>query len=304
MGSSELRNRWVKRLGQALETQGFFIVEGHAVDPILLEQAYAAAQHFFQLPAELKRRYERPLWQGQRGFTRFGQEHAKNHPVPDLKEFWHIGREADVTVPTSHLPNLWPEEIPEFRQIMLPLYQQLDCCATQLLTACALYLEIDPGVLTGMVQYSDSILRVIHYPPLSTEAPANSMRAAAHEDINLITLLCTATHSGLELLSGDGRWLPVEARSGQIIVDAGDMLQQLTNGLFQSTTHRVVNPLNPLESRLSMPFFVHPRAEVDLTPLPICLHKTGGVARFPSITAGEYLKQRLSEIGLASPKTS
>lgn len=149
-----------------------------------------------------------------------------------------------------------------------------------------------------MTVNSDTILRIIHYPPIPATAPPASLRAAAHEDINLITLLCEATADGLELRQHDGTWLSIRALPGQLIVDSGDMLQQLTNGRWQSTTHRVVNPANDLDRRFSMPFFVHPRPEVDLTPLPSCIAKVGK-QQFRSITAGEYLQQRLREIGLA-----
>ena len=165
--------------------------------------------------------------------------------------------------------------------------------------AISLYLGEPAEYLPKAVEGGANLLRVIHYPPLPAEAPPQSLRAAAHEDINLITLLCEATAPGLELLQRDGSWLPISALPGQIIVDAGDMLQNLTNGLLRSTTHRVTNPDNPQECRFSIPFFVHPRPEVDLTPLPTCVARTGGIPRFPSLTAGEYLAQRLREIGLA-----
>jgi isopenicillin N synthase-like dioxygenase len=183
---------------------------------------------------------------------------------------------------------------------MAQLYAQLEVCAVQLLEACAIYLDEPPELFRVMAQQGDSILRVVHYPPLPPNVDTNSLRAAPHEDINLITLLCEATADGLEVLQQDGSWLPIPTTSGQIIVDSGDMLQQLTNGLFKSTTHRVANPENDRSRRFSMPFFVHPRAEVDLTPLPSCVTKTGGQLKFPSLTAGEYLQQRLHEIGLAS----
>ena len=286
------RSTFVAEMGAALETIGFFALVHHGVDDRLIAQAYEATQAFFELPEAVKLTYANPHLKGQRGFTRFGQEHAKDHPVPDLKEFWHVGRDAA-------LPNLQPVEVPSFHPLMLALYEQLEVCAAHLLEACALYLGEPGDRLPEMARSSDTILRIIHYPPIPKDVTPASLRAAAHEDINLITLLCEATADGLELLQRDGSWLAIPALPGQIIVDSGDMLQQLTNGLLKSTTHRVRNPDCDRDRRFSMPFFVHPRAEVDLTPLPSCLAKTGGVAKFPSITAGAYLQQRLREIGLA-----
>jgi isopenicillin N synthase-like dioxygenase len=286
------RSTFVAEMGTALATIGFFALINHGVDAQLIAQAYAVTQAFFELPEAVKLTYTNPQLKGQRGFTRFGQEHAKDHPVPDLKEFWHVGREAA-------LPNLQPLEVPSFHPVMLALYEQLEVCAAHLLAACALYLGEPPDRLPAMVRSGDTILRLIHYPPIPEDAAPTSLRAAAHEDINLITLLCEATADGLELLQRDGTWLTIPALPGQIIVDSGDMLQQLTNGWLKSTTHRVSNPYNERDRRFSIPFFVHPRAEVDLTPWPSCIARTGGVAKFPPITAGAYLHQRLREIGLA-----
>ncbi|WP_346290292.1 isopenicillin N synthase family dioxygenase [Sphaerothrix gracilis] len=294
-GTQAEQQDFVNNLGQALEDIGFFAIEQHSVDSELIQQAYAAAALVFTLPADIKNQYERPELKGQRGFVGFGREHAKDSPHPDLKEFWHIGRS-----PADGLANLWPQEVPQFQPAMTALFQQLEACAAVLLEACALYLGQPRTYLRDLIQQGDTLLRVIHYPPVPATAPAASLRAAPHEDINLITLLCEATAPGLELLQADGQWLPVQAPPGQIVVDTGDMLQHLSNGLFKSTTHRVVNPDNQRDRRFSMPFFVHPRAAVDLTPLPECVARTGGQARYPSLTAGTYLQQRLQEIGLAS----
>lgn len=289
--SSLRQQKFVTTMGKALEDIGFFAVINHGVDPTLIRKAYQVAEQFFELPDAVKLRYEDPNLSGQRGFTRFGKEHAKDHPAPDLKEFWHVGRE-------KLLANLDPIEVPNFAPVMQELYAQLETCAMHLLEACALYLGEPKNFLSEMAIDGDTILRIIHYPPIPKEADPASIRAAAHEDINLITLLCEATASGLELLQRDGTWLPISALEGQIIVDSGDMLQQLTNGLLRSTTHRVVNPDDDRARRFSMPFFVHPKSHTNLTPLPSCIAKTGGVAKFPEITAGQYLQQRLAEIGL------
>lgn len=289
-------------MGDSLTETGFFALTNHGIDRSLIDRAYRAVEQFFEQPDAIKRRYEDPALKGQRGFTSFGREHAKDHPAPDLKEFWHVGRELAPGHPLAqvYLRNLWPEEVPDFRPALGELYAKLDACAAQLLEAVALYLDEPRELIRDMADKGNTILRVIHYPPVPPDADPASLRAAPHEDINLITLLCEATASGLELLRRDGTWMPIPALPGQIVVDAGDMLQNLTNGLLKSTTHRVVNPGSVRERRLSMPFFVHPRSEVSLAPLPSCVERTGGVKRFPDITAGEYLEQRLREIGLSS----
>lgn len=284
---------FVRSLGEALTSIGFFALTDHDIAPELIQSAYAAAEAVFSLPESTKARYEDLTLKGQRGFTSFGREHAKDSPYPDLKEFWHIGPETGTPV------NLWPQEVVAFQIAMTALFQQLTTCADTLLEACALYLDLPRPALQAMTTDSPTLLRVIHYPPVPPEAHPASVRAAPHEDINLITLLCEATTPGLELLQRDSSWLPIAAIPGQIIVDTGDMLQNLTNGLFKSTTHRVVNPLDDRERRFSLPFFVHPRTAIDLSPLRQCIERTGGDRHFPELTAGEYLTQRLREIGLA-----
>ena len=290
---SARQKTFVQTLGHSLETIGFFALTDHGISPELIQSAYAAAEALFSLPEALKVRYEKSSLKGQRGFTAFGREHAKDSAYPDLKEFWHIGRA------TAQPANLWPQEVNTFQPVMSNLFEQLENCANILLDACALYLNMPPTALRETTIDSPTLLRVIHYPPIPLEAHPSSVRAAPHEDINLITLLCESTAPGLELLQKDGTWLPIAAIPGQIIVDTGDMLQNLTNGLFKSTTHRVTNPACDRDRRFSLPFFVHPRPEVDLSPLPACIARTGGQAQFPSLTAGAYLTQRLQEIGLA-----
>ncbi|MEL6470777.1 MAG: 2OG-Fe(II) oxygenase family protein, partial [Cyanobacteria bacterium J06623_4] len=226
------------------------------------------------------------------------KEHAKDSSAPDLKEFWHVGREQPTRHPVSYPENIWPREVPQFQPVMATLFEQLETCATSLMEACAQYLDQPTDFFCTQVTEGQTILRVIHYPPIPEDITPASQRAAPHEDINLITLLCEATTPGLEILTRDGDWLPVQPIPGQIIVDTGDMLQSLSNGLLRSTTHRVVNPSSSRDRRFSMPFFVHPRPEFDLTPLPSAVESTGGVRQFPAQTAGEYLQQRLREIGL------
>lgn len=290
-GDPDRRQAFVQEMGAALETIGFFALVNHGFDRAVIAQAYQVAQAFFALPEAVKCRYEDPTFAGQRGFTRFGREHAKDSALPDLKEFWHVGRDRLC-------PNGSPQEVPEFAEVLRSLYDQLDICAGHLLEACALYLEEAADFFQQAMTEGDTILRVIHYPSIDPTTHPASLRAAPHEDINLITLLCEATAAGLELQQRDGSWIAIATEPGQLIVDSGDMLQWLTNGRFRSTTHRVVNT-NPQEPRFSMPFFVHPSAEMDLTPRPRCIQVTGGIPKFPPITAGAYLQQRLAEIGLS-----
>ena len=297
---STRQQHFVKTLGSALADTGFFAVENHGVDLDLIGQAYGIAEEFFRFDDATKKKYEDPNIGGQRGFTSFGREHAKDSSAPDLKEFYHVGQElaSDHKLYDVIPKNIWPEELADFKPVFQNLYQQIEGCSMDLLRACALFIEEDGNLFADMAKDGNSILRIIHYPPVADDAHPASIRAAAHEDINLITLLCEATAGGLELLERDGSWRPIHALQGQIIADAGDMLQNVTNGFFKSTTHRVVNPDNSRDRRFSMPFFVHPRSEVDLTPLPSCVDKMGGEKKYPDITAGDYLNQRLKEIGL------
>lgn len=294
------RRRFVETAGRALEDIGFFALEGHGVESGLIDKAYGLACRLFELSDSAKHRYEDPEIKGQRGYTSFGREHAKDSDAPDLKEFWHVGRELPAWHALARIypKNVWPLELQEFKPTFLKLYEDLDACSAHLLRACSLYLGEEENVLADTSRDGNTILRVIHYPPVPEDRNPQSVRAAAHEDINLITLLCEATDDGLELKQRDGTWLPIKALSGQIIVDSGDMLQNLTNGVLKSTTHRVVNPNDDRSRRFSMPFFVHPRSEVELNPLQSCIERCGGEKKYPDIKAGEYLMQRLKEIGL------
>ncbi len=309
--SAKRSEAFVEALGAALSELGFFALVNHGVEQRMIDAAYGAAEAFFALPEAVKLQYEIANLKGQRGFTQFGKEHAKGSPAPDLKEFWHLGRSHPTAHPVSYPDNIWPREVPQFQPVMATLFQQLETCAHHLMQACAQYLQQPQSFFTEQVAEGQTILRVIHYPPilenqvLENQAPA-SLRAAPHEDINLITLLCEATTPGLELLKPDGEWLPIHTDPGVIIVDTGDMLQSLSNGLLRSTTHRVINQsvnqkIEQARSgrRFSMPFFVHPRPEFDLTPLPSCVARTSGNLQFPAQTAAQYLDQRLKEIGLA-----
>jgi isopenicillin N synthase-like dioxygenase len=296
------RAQFITAVGESLSEIGFFAVQNHSISPQLTQAAYRVAQQFFHLPATVKSRYFAAEKKGQRGYTGYGREHAKDSAAPDLKEFWQVGRPDvadDHPVHRLYGPNVWPDQdCPEFRTVMTDLYLGLDQLGKILLEAAALHLGEVPQRFRDLVEDSDTIVRVLYYPPVAGDVPAGAVRSAAHEDINLITLLSGATAEGLELLARDGSWMPVHTGFDTIVVDAGDMLQNLTNGLYRSTTHRVVNPGDSHSERFSMPCFVHPRTEVDLTPLPSCLARTGGVKRFPDVSAGQFLSQRLREIGL------
>ncbi|HEY4242315.1 MAG TPA: 2-oxoglutarate and iron-dependent oxygenase domain-containing protein [Kofleriaceae bacterium] len=295
------RDRFVRTVGESLTDIGFFAVTQHGVPDALTQRAYDVAHRFFHLPAATKAAYHHPEKKGQRGFTGFGREHAKDSRAPDLKEFWQIGRPDvpdDHPVHAAFGPNLFPTEIAEFGATLVELYRHLDALGGTLLQACAAYIGEPADRFRAMTSEADTIVRVLYYPPVARDVPPGAVRSAAHEDINLITLLSGATSEGLELLRRDGSWMPVHTGFDTIVVDSGDMLQNVTNGLYKSTTHRVVNPADASSERFSMPCFVHARPDVDLSPLRSCVERTGGTPRFPSISAGQYLTQRLAEIGL------
>ena len=296
-GSIPDRTDFVRTLGEGLVEFGFLNVEGHGIDTSAVRATYELWQRFFRLPEETKKKYAGG--DGSRGFTPFGVEHAKDQPLPDLKEFWHVGQEPPPGHPLAaeYPGNVWPAEIPELKDPTLRLYKSLERVAENLLRALAESFDLPRETFASMMSMGNSVLRVIHYPPVAPELEP-AVRAAAHEDINLITLLCEATDSGLEILTRDGSWLPVETGEGQIVVDAGDMLSRVTNGVVPATTHRVVNPPSGINSdRFSMPFFVHPYPSCDLTVLDRFV-SPDRPPQFPPTTAGEFLDQRLREIGL------
>ena len=297
----ESRAKFIREVGESLTAIGFFAVRNHGVPDELTQRAYQVAKAFFHLPPAEKTKHHNAKVHGQRGYTGFGTEHAKDSTAPDLKEFWQIGRPDvpdDHPVHRFYGPNVWPSEPADFAATLIGLYKHLDQLGQVLLEACAAYIGEPARRFADMATESDTIVRVLYYPPVAPSTPPGAVRSAAHEDINLITLLSGATSEGLELLRHDGSWMPVHTGFDTIVVDAGDMLQNVTNGLYKSTTHRVVNPGDASSERFSMPCFVHARAEVDLTPLPSCVERTGGLAKYPQITASEYLTQRLREIGL------
>lgn len=285
-------------LSQAFREVGFVKLRGHPIDAQLTEPAYASLRAFFALSTEQKLRYHQSGTGGARGYTPYRVETAKDANDPDLKEFFHVGRErasSDRTTPQ----NVWPSEVPEFKPAMLALFDALERLGARVLESIARGLDLPAGWFADKIAHGSSILRPLHYPALPAHAPPG-VRSAAHEDINLITLLIASGEPGLELLSHDGKWRDIEVGPGEIVVNIGDMLQRLTNHVLVSTTHRVVNPPEPWRSqpRYSIPFFLHPNPEFVIESLPSCVTKARP-NRYPQpITAAAYLEERLREIGL------
>ena len=298
-GTQNDRTRFIQTLGDGLRNIGFLNVEGHGLDPDLVAETYDLFRRFFAMNEDVKKAYDR-VPGGARGYTPFGREHAKDTDIPDLKEFWHIGQELAGGHPLkqNYPDNVWPSELPTLKPTSLQLFRAFENCAATMLEALAIYFDLPGNVFSDMIVDGNSIFRIIHYPPLSKSMPPGAVRAAAHEDINLITLLIESQGGGLEILTQDGNWLPVGALAGDIIVDSGDMLSRVTNGIIPATTHRVVNPPQEKnESRYSMPFFVHPFSNCDLTVMDRFVSDELP-PKWPPITAGEFLEQRLNEIGL------
>lgn len=301
-GSPRERSEFVTVFGKGLQEFGFVVVEGHGVSAPLIQQAYAKLHTFFALSEEVKKSYEPAGGHGQRGYTGFGKEHAKHSNKGDLKEFWHVGREefTNQTIAKTYAPNLWADNhVAGFKDTFLKLYNDLDIFARTLLEATSLYLGLPGQTLPRMIENGNSILRALHYPAVSDgQAISGAVRAAAHEDINFITILCEATESGLELLTRDGKWLSVESTTGQMVVDSGDMLSRICNNIIPSTTHRVINPPGAKNvARYSMPYFVHPYNTCHLEVLDRC-RSSQNISKYAPIIADEFLHQRLREIGL------
>ena len=296
LGGDAERREFIDALIEGFQYFGFIILRDHSVSAELLARAYVMSKDFFSLPVEEKMRYAAGPG-GQRGYTPFGREHAKDAKVADLKEFWHVGREFAFASPLAKVypQNVWPANPPRFRETFLQLYSALEEAGFAMLEALAPSLGVPGDYFRKMATNGNSILRLLHYPPVPADAEPGAVRAAAHEDINLITILVAAEGAGLELLDRDGKWLTVETARDNLIVDAGDMLARVTNDVIPATTHRVVNPKGPNISRYSMPFFMHPHAEAMLECIPSC---KGAGAKYPPITANAFLKQRLKEIGL------
>lgn len=302
-GNSSQKENFVNSLGEAYADIGFVAIKNHGLSDRLVENLYSASISFFDLPLEKKLKYKIPGIFGQRGYTGKGEEHAKGRSTGDLKEFYHIGQNKDLNDPISenYPDNVWPEEVPAFEDYGSKAFEMLENAGLEILKAIALFLKLpedyfDSGILNG-----NSILRPIHYFPIHNpeEVPSDAVRAAQHGDINLITLLMGASADGLQVLRKDGEWISITALPDQLVVNVGDMMERLTNNVLKSTIHRVVNPptdeMN--KSRYSIPFFMHPRSDMDLSCLENCISEANP-KNYEDITAGDFLHERLKEIGL------
>ena len=298
-GDAKKKASFVDALGKAYEDVGFVAVKNHGITDQTIEQLYSNTKEFFSLPEDVKKKYEIPGLAGQRGYTSFGKEHAKGSKAADLKEFFQFGQTVvdGDPIASEYPPNVTVTEVVPFTPTFFKAYRSFEHSGSQLLKAIALYLGLDETYFDPYIHNGNSILRAIHYPPITSE-PRSAIRAEQHEDINLITLLIGASADGLEILSKQQEWVPVTSPPEQIVVNVGDMLQRLTNNKLKSTTHRVVNP--PREkwgsSRYSIPFFLHPKNSMSLACLDSCIDRAHPKA-YPDATAGEYLDERLKEIG-------
>ena len=295
------RDAFVAELGAAYREFGFCGISGHGINPELIDGAYDAFARFFALPAETKMKYHMPGTGGARGYTPFKIETAKDSHYPDLKEFWHIGREIDRNSKFADVmpPNISPAEAPGFHEYGYEVFQALDYLGGRVLRALALHIDLPEAYFEDKINEGNSILRAIHYPPIAEENIPN-VRAGAHEDINFITLLVGASAEGLEVLTREGNWLPITTEGDAIVVNIGDMLQRLSNHVYPSTTHRVVNPqnANARKPRYSVPYFLHPNPDVMLDPLPQCITTDNPRRYDTAISSHDYLMQRLREIKL------
>ena len=294
------KEKFVQQIGRAYEDIGFVALKGHFLDVQLTDQLYKKVKEFYNLPLNIKKKYEIEGLAGQRGYTSFGKESAKDKKEGDLKEFWHFGQEVkdDIDLAFTYPKNIQVEEIESFNEVGMRAFRMLEKTAIYVLRALALYMDLNEFYFDQYVINGNSILRPIHYPPIIGE-PKGAVRAAEHGDINLITLLMGASASGLEVQNKKGDWIQVTALPDQIIVNVGDMMQRLTNNKLKSTVHRVVNPEKKDwgKSRYSIPFFTHPRGDMQLNCLQECINKNNP-KRYDDISAEEYLKERLVALGL------
>ena len=298
--NDEIKNEFVQSVGTAFQEIGFCAVKGHFLSDDLVERLYEQIKLFFELPTEVKRKYEFPQYSGQRGYVSFGKESAKGSKHGDLKEYWHFGQYIDEADKDKYgyFPNIHVEELAEFNIVGKEVYQTLEKTAKYVLRALALYLNIDEKYFDDYINNGNSILRPIHYPPI-LEDPKEAVRAAAHGDINLITLLMGAHGKGLQVKHSNGDWIDAMAEKDELMINIGDMLSRHTNNVLKSTVHRVINPDKELlkKSRYSIPFFMHPVSDMKLNVLESCICEDYPKS-FEDITAGEFLNERLVELGL------
>lgn len=294
----KLKAEFVESLGMAFTDIGFIAIKNHGIPEKIIEKLYQKLKEFFNLPLSDKQKYELEENGGQRGYTSFGKEHAKNSSQGDLKEFWHFGQDINKnsTNEENYPKNIYVEEIPDFLTTGIEAYKSFEKAGSTILKALALYIGLDENYFDEFVKGGNSILRPIHYPPIKNPQ-TNAVRAGEHEDINLITLLVGASADGLQVLNKNGEWISVTTVKDHIVVNVGDMLQRLTNGKLKSTTHRVINPVGAKvsESRYSIPFFLHPISSMKLNCLEECIVDK---KNYEDITAGKYLTERLRELGL------
>lgn len=299
-GDPVRKEKFVKEIGAAFEDIGFVALSGHFLSDKLVDQLYTEIKKFFQLPQDVKDTYEIEGIGGQRGYTSFGKEHAKGKKEGDLKEFWHFGQyvENNPKLEAEYPDNVTVSELPEFNTVGKETYKMLEKTAQYVLRALALHLGLEETYFDDYIKNGNSILRPIHYPPI-TQEPKNAVRAAAHGDINLITLLMGAHGKGLQVQNHEGEWVDAIARPDQLMINVGDMLSRLTNNKLKSTIHQVVNPPRELwgTSRYSIPFFMHPVSDMPLNCLEDCIDEEHPKA-FEDTSAGEYLHERLVELGL------
>mgnify|MGYP003624925718 FL=1 len=294
------KQKFINEIGKAFEDIGFVALSGHFLSDELVDSLYAEIKKFFSLPEEIKDGYQIEGIGGQRGYTSFGKEHAKGRKEGDLKEFWHFGQyvEDNPELEKEYPDNVIVKELPKFNQVGKETYKMLEKTAKYVLRALALHLKLDEFYFDNFIKNGNSILRPIHYPPITSE-PKNAVRAAAHGDINLITLLMGAHGKGLQVKNHNGEWVDAIAKPDQLMINVGDMLSRLTNNKLLSTIHQVVNPPKELwgTSRYSVPFFMHPVSEMPLNCLENCIDEEHPKL-YTDITAGEFLHERLIELGL------
>ena len=294
------KQQFIDKIGYAYENIGFVALKGHFLDDKLVENLYTEIKNFFDLPLETKEKYEIPGIGGQRGYVSFGKESAKGKKEADLKEFWHFGQyvDSDSKYAKEYPENVTVKELAEFNEVGKETYQMLEKTAKYVLRSLALHLGLDEIYFDKYIKNGNSILRPIHYPPIKTE-PKGAERAAAHGDINLITLLMGAQGKGLQVQNHEGDWIDAMAEPDEIMINVGDMLSRHSNKKLKSTIHRVVNPPKEMwgTSRYSIPFFMHPVSDMKLDVLENCID-TENPKQFDDITAGEFLDQRLKELGL------
>ncbi len=294
------KQKFVAEIGKAYEEIGFVALKGHFLSDTLVDNLYSEIKKFFSLPLETKRSYEIEGIGGQRGYVSFGKESAKGKKEGDLKEFWHFGQyvEDNPKLEEEYPDNVTVNELPTFNEVGKETYKMLEKTGVYVLRALALFLDLDEFYFDKYAKNGNSILRPIHYPPITSE-PKNAVRAAAHGDINLITLLMGAQGKGLQVQNHKGEWLDAIAEPDEVVINVGDMLSRHSNNRLKSTIHRVVNP--PREkwgtSRYSIPFFMHPISEMPLNCLDNCIDDNHPKL-YEDITAGQFLTERLIELGL------